>query len=264
MGRNYPYVTPSIKLKQVKGIDKKEQANLINLIKDRSVSLAESGSVMVCELVQIAEEFLLAHNKDPTLVKLSAWEQMKVREEQEKKVALEGQEKLDSFMRLSDESEARLSDESETRSPHRRSYVDDSQNTFKGIDEINDDTLANEKVKKEFARKMEALDQAEQGRRKLRNTEMGLGKDDEDEIFDLNDELANDDDADDFDFDETIDRNDGMISRYRSDFIESDLLGKGGGGEVVKVRNRLDRRICEFNHTYPVCLYRPPFTYFPL
>ena len=32
-------------------------------------------------------------------------------------------------------------------------------------------------------------------------------------------------------------------SRYQADFIELGLLGRGGGGEVVKVRNRLDRRI---------------------
>ena len=31
-------------------------------------------------------------------------------------------------------------------------------------------------------------------------------------------------------------------SRYQNDFIELGLLGRGGGGEVVKVRNRLDRR----------------------
>jgi hypothetical protein len=33
------------------------------------------------------------------------------------------------------------------------------------------------------------------------------------------------------------------LSRYQTDFVELGLLGRGGGGEVVKVRNRLDRRI---------------------
>jgi eukaryotic translation initiation factor 2-alpha kinase 4 len=32
-------------------------------------------------------------------------------------------------------------------------------------------------------------------------------------------------------------------SRYLSDFVEIGILGRGGGGEVVKVKNRLDRRI---------------------
>ncbi|RLN97939.1 hypothetical protein BBJ28_00025002, partial [Nothophytophthora sp. Chile5] len=32
-------------------------------------------------------------------------------------------------------------------------------------------------------------------------------------------------------------------SRYRGDFRELGLLGRGGGGEVVKVRNRLDRQL---------------------
>jgi len=235
MGKNYPYVAPSIRLKHVKGLDPKEQANLVNLIRDRSASLAESGSVMVCEIVQIAEEFLLTHNKDPTLVKLSAWEQMQIREEQEKKIALEREATLDSFMMLSDETGI--------HSSRGRGDFDDSQTTGRGLEEITDDKLANERVKKEIFRKMEALDLAEQGRRKLRNTEMGLEEEEERKQLCCNDELSNDDDADDYDFDETIDRNDGMISRYRSDFNELGLLGKGGGGEVVKVQNRLDSRI---------------------
>ncbi|OEU18923.1 kinase-like protein [Fragilariopsis cylindrus CCMP1102] len=32
-------------------------------------------------------------------------------------------------------------------------------------------------------------------------------------------------------------------SRYHTDFVELGILGRGGGGEVVKVKNRLDRRI---------------------
>lgn len=160
---------------------------------------------------------------------------MKVREEQERKEALEREAKLDSFMMVSEESEV--------RSPRGRGDFDDSQTT-KGLEEMYDD---NEKVKKELFRKMEALDLAEQGRRKLRNNEIGLeeeGEGEEDERTKDSDELANDDDVDDFDFDAIIDRNDGVISRYRSDFKQiGGLLGKGGGGEVVKVQNRLDRRI---------------------
>lgn len=34
----------------------------------------------------------------------------------------------------------------------------------------------------------------------------------------------------------------GHTSRYSGDFKETGLLGKGGCGEVVKVRNRLDKR----------------------
>ena len=55
--------------------------------------------------------------------------------------------------------------------------------------------------------------------------------------------MANDNDAADFNFDETIDRNDGMIWRYWSSFIGSNLSWKGSGSELIKVQNRLDRRI---------------------
>ena len=35
----------------------------------------------------------------------------------------------------------------------------------------------------------------------------------------------------------------GSYSRYQTDFVELGPLGRGGGGEVVKAINRLDRRI---------------------
>lgn len=64
---------------------------------------------------------------------------------------------------------------------------------------------------------------------------MGNGEDDDE----------NDDDDYDFEFD--LEDHQAMsahaTSRYKTDFIELGVLGRGGGGEVVKVRNRLDRRI---------------------
>lgn len=58
------------------------------------------------------------------------------------------------------------------------------------------------------------------------------------------------DEAEEYDDENDID--DGNIgfamslhSRYLADFVELGILGRGGGGEVVKCRNRLDRRICK-------------------
>lgn len=61
--------------------------------------------------------------------------------------------------------------------------------------------------------------------------------------LDFDDDDENDDDFDDDDDDDPPTPHAGS-SRYQTDFIELGILGRGGGGEVVKVKNRLDRRIC--------------------
>jgi len=235
LGREYPYAPPSTKLLDPKGLNSTELTNLLKSIQNKAESLAESGTVMVCEFVQIVEEFLITHNKDPAVAKLSAWEQMKAREEKEKIIKNEEKQKLESFMMISDDNGI--------HSSQGRSDFDDSQNTQQAYEHVQNVKLENEKVQKEIVRKIQALDLAVEGRKKRRNIEKGLEYQDGKESSDEEDDLSNDDDADDFDFDETTDPNNGTFSRYRSDFIELGLLGRGGGGEVVKVRNRLDRRI---------------------
>ena len=75
--------------------------------------------------------------------------------------------------------------------------------------------------------------------------------DDDDVLWNYNDD-EDDDDDDDNDDDNDRDMEGGNHdptnqvrsgSRYLSDFVELGVLGRGGGGEVVKVKNRLDRRI---------------------
>jgi len=75
--KQYPYVAPNTELRDVKGLTREEQLELGNSLKDRAQELAKSGSVMMIELVQVAEDFLLNHNRDPTL---SLLEQMQARE----------------------------------------------------------------------------------------------------------------------------------------------------------------------------------------
>ena len=225
LGKRYPYVAPAMKLESVKGLKEEEETELLNLLGSRARSLARIGSVMVCELVQLCEEYLLSHNKDPALAKMSAWEQMKAREEEERRTA---QEKEDNMHLIFE-----VTKRTETSSSKQETRPDDSNA---------------EKIKIELARQMEALDIAEEGRRKLRKTELnGHNEDDEDEFNDEN--ILNDDDygeeEDDFDMYCTGPSNLTFSSRYESDFVEMGLLGRGGGGEVVKVRNRLDRRICK-------------------
>ena len=131
-------------------------------------------------------------------------------------------------------------------------------------------------TKKEIARQMEALDIAaqvrNQRRRKRQQGVVGLGGGGLPSIAD-NDNDDDDDDEDDADdiilqlnqndldldledlpptaFIDTGIRGENhhgggtttITSRYQSDFVELQPLGKGGGGEVVQAINRLDRRV---------------------
>jgi hypothetical protein len=217
--KKYPSVSPSIELSNVKGLNAKEQRNLLKMLKNKCRSLAASSVVMVCELVLIVEDFLFSHNKDPTL---SSWDLMNAREEEKKKVAQEAERRLD-FMR-----------EDGSPSALRDSVYDQQHSSNNNIDKIE-----KEKIEREYARQMEALKADEEDRRKrLMSQDYSDGGSDTNDIS-----FDGEDDDDDFEFNESYDDNNASSSsRYKSDFIELGHLGKGGGGEVVKARNRLDRR----------------------
>lgn len=226
LGKQYPYVVPTIQLKDVQGLSKKEQSKLSHQLKNRAAELAEIGSVMVCEFVQIVEDYLLEKNVDPTM---SAWEQMRAREAREK----EEKEKLNGEMEDSN-FEATSASKQTTESDMSSSNL------------ILRPEAASADVERELARQREAIATANRERRKLGNVlDHSLSHEDENNgaIFGLFDD---DEFSDGFDDDH---EDDGPLatmvgsSRYKTDFIELGILGRGGGGEVVKVRNRLDRRI---------------------
>lgn len=207
LGKQYPYVVPTIEFRNVSGLTKKEQQELMGQLDKRARECAQTGSVVMCELVQVVEDYLLAHNLDPNL---SAWEQMKARE------ALQQQE----------EQEAKRRQEKELK----RIMMEEHDKT----DEFSPNRMvaSGGEVEKELARQMEALVAAD---RKRRSFPMPAPK-----------EASNDEgDDDDFDYDDAEIPPLVGSSRYQTDFIELGLLGRGGGGEVVKVRNRLDRRLCK-------------------
>ena len=209
LGKRYPYVTPTMQFRNVKGLSSKEQAELMEFLVARARACSLSGSVMVIELVQVVEDFLVTHNYDPNM---SAWEQMKAREahelEQRQRV---GEEQNDVLRKL-------ILQESATGDPEESPI---------GIKRIS--TTGGE-VEKELARQVEALRMA--GVKKRRN----------DVVVPSAVDVNNVDDEEDDEFEEDEKPVAGS-SRYQADFIELGLLGRGGGGEVVKVRNRLDRRI---------------------
>jgi translation initiation factor 2-alpha kinase 4 len=214
LGKQYPYVAPAIECRNVKGLSKEEQAELMSQLQARATELAETGSVMMIELVQVAEDFLVLHNRDPTM---SAWEQMKAREAMEKEKEEKEREEINRLM-------------NETARPALETFSPSNSRTSKVSFAK---PLVSSDVEKELLRQKEALDAALKQRRGQRAMSLSSN---EDEVvaYDVVDELDFDDD-------------DGYVapsaSRYQSDFVELGVLGRGGGGEVVKVRNRLDRRI---------------------
>ena len=205
--KRYPYIPPTIEFDNIKGLDRKDQKTLLAQIQKNCRSLAESGLVMVCELVQLVEDFLLTHNKDPTNTN-SAWDQMNAREEEKKKVDQEKELSLD--MLCED--------------------YDDSQHNNNNIDKEEE-----ERIQKECARQMEALRVAEDRRRRQNSGEYHTDESDE-ESFPF-------DEDDDLEYEESYSDNElPSSSRYRGDFYELKTLGRGGGGMVVQARNKLDRR----------------------
>lgn len=236
LGRQYPYAAPGIKLHEDRGLSREELSELRSILYGRANKFAELGTVVMLDLVRDCEDYLVTHNRDPLM---SAWEQMKARE------AL----KLAEKNRRMNEEEAHLKRYiAETREDSSRQDIQTSTDK-KEFDE-------------EMTRQMEALAKANVEKRKHR-MQLGIhgsgfgnghaadhGNTNENDNSGDGDE-DNDDDVD----DDNDDGGEGVgalglvgSSRYATDFIELGLLGRGGGGEVVKVRNKLDRRLCECEH----------------
>jgi translation initiation factor 2-alpha kinase 4 len=239
--KQYPYVSPSLELLDVKGLSSTEQKELLQQLKDKAQELASSGTVMVIELVQVAEDYLQQHNQDPTI---SAYDQMKAREQQQR----EQQRALERQLRLAME---------EGTSATRTLLEEERSSTttrFKDPPPHPGMNLVPEELQKEMDRQRQAIDLA--ARRFTTTTERQSSSGDTPHLSGEQEAPAaaddDDDDEDDDDYDGGYDLQDeeGRVtdnrSRYMTDFIELGVLGRGGGGEVVKVRNRLDRRICKW------------------
>jgi translation initiation factor 2-alpha kinase 4 len=234
--KQYPYVVPKIELRDVKGLSRDKKKLLAKKLKDRAMELSNVGSVMVCELVQICEDFLLENNVDPCM---SAWEQMKAREakeQAEKEELKRAREKEIRSMIDEEKSSDRLDFSNSNRQYNNNSSNNSSSN--------NDTGKSPDEIEKELARQREAIEEANKHR--MRN---GYGLLERHTAGDNTNEDSLENEEDDFDDDDDDDyvaplaSSIGALSRYHTDFIEMGILGRGGGGEVVRVRNRLDRRI---------------------
>ena len=219
---------------------------LMKQLKERSRALAKSGSVMMIELVQVIEDFLCNHNRDPTL---SEWEKVQAREAAALEETRKHQTEMERILNQNiTNSQSKSSSGVLKRSPMLQYDQADPDSTTRLSQQGTSTTsqIAMTAVEREFMRQQEALEAARQRRMNAFNF-LGRGASDiqDDGLENQEDEVEEDldllDDAD-LEIDDTYVPSQGF-SRYLSDFVELGILGRGGGGEVVKVRNRLDRRI---------------------
>ena len=229
LSKQYPYVAPKIDILNSQGLTKTEQGEVMQLMANRAKELAVNGSVMILELVQVAEDFLLEHNRDPTQ---SAWEQMKERERIEKEKEMKAQAELSHLM----------NDGSTAKNPYPSSPSESI--TGRSLKSLAQSTIPEQTafdsgdLERELMRQRQALEDA-------RKEKLGLERNRSNSTVEVIESHADEDEEDEIDFDDDYYTNLGSsgTSRYKTDFIELGVLGRGGGGEVVKVRNRLDRRI---------------------
>lgn len=208
--KKYPYVAPNIELREVKGLSSAEQRELGQELLLLAKDFAQKGQEMIFPLVHICENYLSKHNRDPNM---SEWEHMQEREKNKREQENEANEALDKLM---------------AKEAPSVTFHDTSGR------QADPAKVGSQDVERELLRQREAMEAAQRlripiGDGLLRRTSSGTVEQSPDEE----------------DFDIDLDYNPAAVSasRYETDFIEMGVLGRGGGGEVVKARNRLDGRI---------------------
>lgn len=218
LAKKYPYVAPALELRDVRGLTRKEQGEVLALLNAKAHGCAATGSVMMCEVIQVAEDYLLEHNKDPTRANRSAWEEMKEREAAE------------------EEAERKQHKEQEA---YRMKLLDDSSNQHRGryelssVDKSGDGAemtaAAAMEAERELQKQMETLDAAFADRKRMKKLQSDF-IDEEEEDQSVAESI--DDDFMDEDSDVGQDEAEpgttmiSTASRYKSDFIELGLLGR--------------------------------------
>lgn len=233
-------------------------SDLLSRLSTKATECAQKGEVMGWELGQVCELFLMECLERREQCERRRVEMLRGLEEDGKKGRSNNQSRREDDGSEGEEDHDNDDDEAEY-SEQQLQQQKNEQQLQQSQSSMDSDT------KKEIARQMEALNIAarQRQRRRKRQGVVGLGglasiadndNDDEDEDDDANDEVEDSEamfDLDQFDLLEDIDagiggdlqqQQSGTTSRYQSDFVELQHLGKGGGGEVVKAINRLDRR----------------------
>jgi ubiquitin-protein ligase len=240
LNKKYPCSVPMIQLTNVVGVPTTRMTELLCLLQSKAKECADAGAVMGWELGQVVEEFLVDYS-----LKLE-------QENMQRELDLLGQyKKVDDDGLLLDENDldSYLIGKCYEEELDVNEYDNHSQSSppSPGRERLDVD------IQKEMARQMQALDVAEKIRQRRRQERGVVGVPPSDHHADDGHGCDNDNDDDVFkDFSDDYNQVDfelppttgsSTFSRYQTDFVELAPLGRGGGGEVVKAINRLDRRI---------------------
>lgn len=259
--QKYPYSIPLLQITNSIGLTTHLYSELLSRLSTKAQECAQKGEVMGWELGQICELYLVelmerreqCERERVEMLRLLDADRGRNNQNNRKHHGrdYEEDENDEELMLLDNEDDDTDGGEYSLEKEQQKMQLEEQQQQQQLS--MDSDT------KKEIARQMEALDIAAQLRRRKRQGVVGLGglssiaDNDNDEEDDDEDDARAIFDLDQFDLLDDIDRiggdlqqqqqqQQGATSRYQSDFVELQHLGKGGGGEVVKAINRLDRR----------------------
>jgi len=269
LNKKYPYSVPLLQITNTSGLSSKQITELLEKLQLKAKECAAIGAVMGWELGQVVEEYLFDYKESIERID---------REKVANRKRLE-KEKSEEFSNYGVEIDDESDEESEVDFRNNQYLLHeygDGQDQMMASKAESVESIEND-IQKEIARKVEELDNAAELRRRRQarnsyfrhdgndNVKDGVAigsksiredadeiqngaTDDDDEFFRLTNLSRNYD----WDWDvppEAIIEADyqhritNSKSRYSTDFVELTTLGKGGGGEVVKVMNLLDRRV---------------------
>ncbi|GKY90546.1 hypothetical protein MPSEU_000028300 [Mayamaea pseudoterrestris] len=234
--KKYPYVVPSIQLLDMEGLSKEEITNLLQQLHERATELAATGSVMVVELVQVVEDFLLTHNRDPTM---SAWDRENARQALQLQEQRQAQDEMTRLMNSHDANDKIATALGDSSSAGNLQGLGDGESSSRNA--FSATPVSSGAIERELLRQQEALRIAGQQRRTRFAWQIAV--DDPHQSIIESDDMEEAFVDNEFELEDSAELALSGLSRYKSDFVEMGVLGRGGGGEVVKVRNRLDGRI---------------------
>ena len=239
--QKYPYSIPLLQIINSIGLIHSNLSDLLSRLSQKATECAQKGEVMGWELGQVCELYLMEFMERKEKCERERVEMLRLLDCGKGKNRKGDDEELLLLVNDDDvEGEYAVHNNEQQKQQLQEQQLQSSMDS---------DT------KKEIARQMEALDIAAQLRRRKRQGVARLGAlpsiadnvndDDDDEVVDADDIF----DLDQFDLLDDIDtgiggdlqqqqhhQQGGTTSRYQSDFVELQHLGKGGGGEVVNKR----------------------------